>query len=177
MAVNAEWVQRRRAGESATQIALDAGVSESWVSACTVAAGPFPRRPPVDDALTTRWLADRRSGWSVASIARRDNEPISAVRRVTDPKGPFPRGHAIPSPDDPLSIVGLSRALGVADPTVLRWHRKGVLPPPDALTGRGHPRWTRATIDRWLELTKPPTCSTCGARPQSLLRHRAAVHR
>lgn len=170
------WVARRRAGETATRIAREEGVSPSWVSARTVAAGPFPRLPPVPPDVTEGWVADRRGGWSIRSIARRDDVLVRDVARVTRPFGPFPRGRAVYGSGEPLGMVALSRLLGVGDPTVWRWHNTGRLPPADFYTVAGKPRWRRDTIEDWLELAELGTCPSCGARAWSVSRHRGAVH-
>lgn len=177
LALHPGWVDRRRAGETATQIAREEGVSRSLVSARTVRAGPFPRHPPIEQELVEQWVADRRAGWSAPSIARRDGVEISTVRRVTDPLGPFRRGRRMRGVDEPVGMVGLSRLLGVADPTVWRWYTRGLLPAADFFTEAGRPRWSPATIQRWLDSSALLTCATCGARCVSLVRHEAAVHR
>jgi predicted site-specific integrase-resolvase len=50
-----------------------------------------------------------------------------------------------------LDIVGITEIaddLGVAAGTVRQWHRRGVLPPPDAVVAHGAV-WHRSTIKRW----------------------------
>lgn len=170
------WVARRRAGETATSIAAEAGVSRSWVSARTIAAGPFPRVPPIPRDVVAQWVADRRIGWSVASIASRDSVLAKDVARATQPHGPFPRGRAIRGQEAPLGIVALSRLVGVADPTVYQWYRRGRLPEPDSYTPAGRPRWDPSTIQEWLTTADLETCPSCGARVWSVLRHEFAVH-
>lgn len=170
------WVQRRRRGETVASIAKDEGVSPSWVSASTVAAGPFPRGEVVPDAVLGSWVKDRTGGWSIASIARRDRVDARVVRRATGPYGPFPRGRRVIDAADPIGMVELSRRLRVSDPTVWRWFRLGLLPDPDMWTVAGRPRWEPSTVDRWRAESGWPTCRQCGATVRSLVRHSGAVH-
>lgn len=90
-----DWAARRRAGDSLTDIAADAGVSVATVQRFTSSLGAFedPRsvRREADPAQSTPALiAARRAGESTRRIAARVGLSATVVSRLTAPHGPFP---------------------------------------------------------------------------------------
>lgn len=168
------WIEARRKGETAASIARREGVSPSWVSILTCEAGPFPRHPPIATATVQAWVKDRRAGHSIAAIARRVDVDPRVVQRETAAEGHYPHGQQARWPGDPLGVTAISVLLGVSNPTVVRWARNGILPPPDSVTDSGRAQWEADTITQWA--AQLPACPSCGARAPSISKHVGAVH-
>lgn len=171
----AEWAARRRAGESTRVIAQEFGVSPSWVSRLTVAAGPYPRPGTPTAADVKRWVQARRSGVSIAAIVRDEGVSRQRVVVATEAFGPFRQR---PGSRSEVGVTELAEILGLSLPTVLRWVEAGRVPPSLCPGTRGRRRrWARDMILEWISGLDLPVCPQCGARPRDLARHIGAVHR
>lgn len=171
----ADWVARRRAGESTRVIAHEFGVSWSWVSKVTVSAGPFPRPGTPTEADVKRWVQARRSGVSIAAIVRDEGVSRQRVATATEEFGPFRQR---PGSRSEVGVTELAEILGLSLPTVLRWVEAGRVPPPLHPGTRGRRRrWARGAILQWVAGLDLAVCPQCGARPRDLAKHVSAVHR
>lgn len=169
------WVQMRRDGVSITEIARNAGVSRQLVSAATQPHGPYPspRRPTPN--RVAQWVAARRTGRAVRAIAKEAGVSARTVTAVTKPYGPF-RVARRRLPPGMLGVTAVAELLGVTDPTVAAWARRGYLPVPDFVTARGRRVWLVSTIEAWLPGAGLAECQSCGARVRQLAIHHARRH-
>jgi hypothetical protein len=51
---------------------------------------------------------------------------------------------------DLVGYAGIAAITGLTPATLRRYRAIGLLPAPDALAAPDRPRWTRATIERWM---------------------------
>lgn len=165
------WIEARRVGKTATQIAKEHGVARQTVGSATAEFGPFPAMDVVD-----RWVRDRRLRRSAHEIAAEHGIPASLVRRHTRAHGPFPHPEK-PLPTSVWGIHHVARRAGVMTSTALGWRDRQLLPDPDFVTARGRQLWLVATIEQWLRETPGlRRCPDCGAVCRSVGHHRSAKH-
>ena len=166
------WIEQRRRGRTATEIAKDHGVSHQIVSRATLGHGPFPSQDTV-----AAWVAARRQRRTLHQISQEYRVPPSRIGHHTAASGPYPAPVATRRlPNGLLGIAAIADRVGLASPAVLRWRTAGRLPSPDFVTTRGRELWLTATIDQWLQETDLQTCQDCGARTRSVAKHAKARH-
>jgi hypothetical protein len=166
------WIEQRRRGRTATEIAREYGVSHQIVSRSTLGHGPFPSEDTV-----AAWVTARRQRRSLHEIGQEYQVPPRRIGHRTAASGPFPPPVGKPRlPEGLLGIAAIADRVGLATPAVLRWRASGRLPPPDFVTARGRQLWHATTIERWLKDTDLRTCPHCGARTRSVAKHTKARH-
>ena len=166
------WIEQRRRGRTATEIAKEYGVPHQVVSRSTHDHGPFPSHETV-----AAWVASRRERRSLRAISEDYHVPPGRIGHHTAAHGPFPPPTGIrPLPDGLMGVTAVADRVGLASPAVLRWRTAGRLPTPDFVTARGRELWLSTTIERWLQDAEFQTCPDCGARCLALAKHRSARH-
>ena len=166
------WIEQRRRGRTASEIARDFGVSHQIVSRATLGHGPFPSEDTV-----SAWVAARRQRRTLHQISREYQVPPRRIGHRTAASGPFAQPAVSPRlPEGLLGIAAIAARVGLASPAVLRWRAAGRLPTPDFVTASGRQLWLAATIEEWLKDTDLQTCPQCGARTRSVARHARARH-
>ena len=166
------WIEQRRRGRTATEIAHEYGVSHQIVSRATLGHGPFPSEDTV-----AAWVTARRQRRSLREISREYQVPPNRIGHHTTASGPFPAPVGVRLlPEGLLGIAAIADRVGLASPAVLRWRAAGRLPQPDFVTANGRQLWLATTIDRWLQDADLQTCSQCGARTRSVAKHAKARH-
>ena len=167
-----DWVEQRRRGSTATEIALEYGVFHQIVSRSTLGHGPFPSEDTV-----AAWVEARRQRRTLHKIGQEYRVPPHRIGHRTAASGPFPPPVRKPRlPEGLLGIAAIADRVGLASPAVLRWRAAGGLPSPDFVTARGRELWLATTIERWLKDTDLQTCPQCGARTRSVAKHTTARH-
>ena len=166
------WIEQRRRGRTASEIARECSVSHQIVSRSTLGHGPFPSEDTV-----AGWVEARRQRRTLHDIGQEYQVPPRRIGHRTATSGPFPPPAKTPRlPDGLLGIAAIADRVGLASPAVLRWRAAGRLPPPDFVTARGRQLWLATTIERWLKDTDLQTCPQCGARTRSVAKHTTARH-
>jgi len=166
------WIEQRRRGRTASEIARECSVSHQIVSRSTLGHGPFPSEDTV-----AAWVTARRQRRSLREISREYQVPPNRIGHRTAASGPFPAPvGARLLPEGLLGIAAIADRVGLASPAVLRWRAAGRLPPPDFVTANGRQLWLATTIDRWLKDADLQTCPQCGARTRSVAKHAKARH-
>lgn len=164
-----DWAALRRAGQRVVDIAAAYGVTRHLVGTETAHLGPFPKPSPTPDQVAG-WVKARSLGVSVVEIARAAKVGPAVVSKATEAGGPYPRKPPRSStPEGYLTRGGIARMLGVSNPTVREWERRGYLPSPD-LEG---PRrlWLVDTITGWLPVSGMKQCPCCGLWRRRHVRH------
>jgi AraC-like DNA-binding protein len=166
------WIEQRRRGRTATEIAHEYCVSHQIVSRATLGHGPFPSEDTV-----TAWVTARRQRRSLREISHEYQVSPNRIGHHTSASGPFPAPVGVRLlPEGLLGIAAIADRVGLASPAVLRWRAAGRLPPPDFVTAIGRQLWLATTIEQWLKDTDLQTCPECGARTRSVAKHAKARH-
>ena len=166
------WIEQRRRGRTASEIARECSVSHQIVSRSTLGHGPFPSEDTV-----AAWVEARHQRRTLHKIGQEYRVPPHRIGHRTAASGPFPPPVRKPrQPEGLLGIAAIADRVGLASPAVLRWRAAGRLPPPDFVTARGRQLWLATTIERWLTDTDLQTCDQCGARTRSVAKHTTARH-
>lgn len=149
------WVDERRRGVPAADIAARDGVTVAWVRARTRPARPFPTAPTAaqlarsrgtDPEVVEEWVRRRHAGETVAAIAATADVRPATVSAVTSPHGPFLSRTT--TPPGLVGLRGIARIAGVSLPAVTHWLRTGRLPAPVQKTSRRV--WRKADVRAWV---------------------------
>lgn len=168
-----DWAALRNAGQRVIDIAEAYGVTRHLVGTETAHLGPFPKPSPTPDQIT-EWVIARHQGTSITEIARTANVSLKTVTDATRAHGPYPRKAPRSStPAGHLTKADIARLLGISNPTILDWERRGYLPPPDTETRR---LWRETTITTWLPTSDLQRCPSCGTWTRHLGRHQRLQH-
>lgn len=165
------WIDARRSGQTASDIAREHGVSRQLVGALTAKFGPFPSIEQIE-----LWVEARRARRTLRAIADDFAVPQALIRRHTHQYGPFPApGSHLP--EGVWGVAAVADRVRMPTPTVMAWRDQGLLPRPDFITAHGRVLWLPTTVERWLSATSELTeCPDCGAYCRSVGHHRSAKH-